>query len=87
MRKIYSVSIGWFAVGMAMLTAFGASALTLLMLRWPVVGGFALAGIVSALAWLAIYRIVTSAARPERPARDAAATVDGVPVQNVEVMQ
>ena len=87
MRKVYSVSIGWFAVGMAMLTAFGASALTLLLLRWPVAVGVLMAFGVSALMLWGIVQVVTSGHQPlPTPARDATATVDGVPVREVEVM-
>lgn len=87
MTKHYRVSIEVYILLVATLGSLGGVLLALLLLRWPVVGGFALAGIVSALAWWAIYRLVTSTPRPERPARDAAATVDGVPVKEVEVMQ
>ena len=88
MRRIYSVPIFWFAVGMAMLTAFGASALTLLMLRWPVAVGVVLALGVSALMLWAIVQVVTSGAQPmPTPVRDATATVDGRAVKEVEVMQ
>ena len=48
-------------------------------------------GAVAALCWpvlllALLWQIVTSTPRPERPARDAAASVDGVPVREVEVM-
>ena len=87
MRRIYSVSIGWFVVYMALVTALCASALTLALLRWPVATGVVLAAGVSVLMLVSIYQIVTSGHQPlPTPARDAAATVDGMPVKNVEVM-
>ena len=90
MRRIYSVPIFWFAVGMAMLTAFGASALTLALLRWPVATGVLLAAGVSVAMLVSIYQIVRSdrlsARMPQRDNR-AAASVDGVPVKEVTVLQ
>ena len=87
MRKQYTVSWGWYVTFMALVTALCASALTLALLRWPVVGGFALAGIVSALMLWGIVQVVTSGAQPmPTPDHRAAATVDGVPVKEVEVM-
>ena len=71
----------------ALLCSLGGVLLGLLTLRWPVVGGVTLAIGVSVVMWLAIYRLVTSGHQPlPTPARDAAATVDGRPVKNVEVM-
>ena len=90
MRRIYSVPIFWFAVGMAMLTAFGASALTLALLRWPVATGVLLAAGVSVAMFVFIVQIVTDDShqvKREPPAPELSATVDGVPVKSVEVMQ
>ena len=88
MTKHIAVPIFWFAVGMAMLTAFGASALTLLLLRWPVAVGVLMAFGVSALMLWGIVQVVTSGHQPlPTPARDATATVDGRAVKSVEVLQ
>ena len=88
MRRIYSVSIGWFVVYMALVTALCASALTLALLRWPVATGVVLAMGVSVAMLVSIYQIVTSGSQHTKPpARDAAATVDGVPVKEVTVLQ
>ena len=62
--------------------------LGLMALRWPVAAGVVLALAVCVVMWLAIYRIVTSGHQPlPKPVRNAAATVDGVPVKEVEVLQ
>ena len=78
MRKVYRVSIGWFVVYMALLTALCASALTLALLCWPVASGVVLAVAVSVAMLVCIYQIVTSGhqVKPVAPVRDAAATVD-----------
>ena len=87
MRRIYSVSIGWFRAILALQVTLGGVLLGLMALRWPLVGGVVLAVGVSVVMWAAIYRIVTRGHQPlPTPARDAAATVDGMPVKNVEVM-
>ena len=89
MRRIYSVSIVWFIVYMALVTALCASALTLALLRWPVATGVLLAVGVSVLMLTLIYQVVRSdrlSARMEPPVRDASASVDGRPVKSVEVM-
>ena len=88
MRKVYRVSIGWFVVYMALVTALCASALTLALLRWPVVTGVVLAVAVSVAMLVCIYQIVTSGSQHTKPpARDAAATVDGRPVKEVTVLR
>ena len=90
MRKVYRVSIGWFVVYMALVTALCASALTLALLRWPVATGVLLAAGVSVAMLVSIYQIVRSdrlsARMPQRDNR-AAASVDGVPVKEVTVLQ
>jgi hypothetical protein len=88
MKKTYSVSIVRFVVYMALLTALCASALTLALLRWPVATGLLLTAGVSLAMLVTVYQIVTSGHQPmPTPARDAAATVDGVPVKEVTVLQ
>ena len=89
MRKVYRVSIGWFVVYAALVTALCASALTLALLRWPVATGVVLAVAVSVAMLVCIYQIVTSGhqVKPVAPARDAAATVDGRPVKEVTVLR
>lgn len=90
MRKVYTVSWGWYVTFWALLTALLSSALTLALLRYPVATGVLLAVGVSVLMLVSIYQIVRSdrlSARLPTPARDAAATVDGVPVKNVEVLR
>ena len=63
--------------------------LGLLILRWPVAAGVVIALAVCVLMWLAIVHVVTHGhqVKPVAPVRNAAATVDGVPVEVVEVMQ
>jgi hypothetical protein len=88
MKKVYRVSIVRFVVYMALLTALCASALTLALLRWPVATGLLLTAGVSLAMLVTVYQIVTSGHQPmPTPARDAAATVDGVPVKEVTVLQ
>ena len=90
MRKVYRVSIGWFVVYMALLTALCAAALTLTLLRWPVATGVLLAAGVSVAMFVFIVQIVTDDShqvKRKTPSPELSATVDGVPVQNVEVMQ
>ena len=89
MTRHIEVSISWFRAIVAFQTALCASALTLALLRWPVATGVLLAAGVSVLMLVSIYQIVTSGhqVKPVAPVRNAAATVDGVPVKNVEVMQ
>jgi hypothetical protein len=89
MKKVYRVSIVRFVVYMALLTALCAVALTLALLRWPVAVGVVLTVGVSVLMLVFIVQIVTDDSHQvkwEPPARDAAATVDGVPVKEVEVL-
>ena len=90
MRRIYRVPTGWFVVYMALVTALCASALTLALLRWPVATGVVLAAGVSVAMLVSIYQIVRSdrlSARMAPPVRDAAASVDGIPVKEVTVLQ
>lgn len=88
MKKVYRVSWGWFVTGMALVTALCASALTLALLRWPVATGLLLTAGVGVAMLVTVYQIVTSGHQPmPTPARDAAATVDGVPVKEVTVLQ
>jgi hypothetical protein len=90
MKKVYRVSIVRFVVYMALLTALCASALTLALLRWPVATGLLLTAGVSVAMLVTVYQIVTDDSHQvkwEPPARDAAATVDGVPVKEVTVLQ
>lgn len=88
MTKHIDVPINVFRVVVALQMALGGVLLLLLMLRWPLVGGVALAVSVCVVAWVGIVHVVTSGAQPlPAPARDASATVDGVPVRDVEVMQ
>ena len=88
MRRIYSVSIGWFWAIMALQVTLGGVLLALLLLRWPLVGGVVLALAVCVVMWMAIYQVVTSGHQPvPPPVRDAAASVDGRPVKEVTVMQ
>ena len=88
MTKRIEVSISWFRAIMALQVALCGVLLGLMALRWPVAAGVVMAVAVCVVMWLAIYRIVTSGhqVKPVAPARDAAATVDGVPVKSVEVM-
>ena len=88
MRRIYRVPTGWFVVYMALVTALCASALTLALLRWPVATGVVLAMGVSVAMLVSIYQIVTSGSQHTKPpVRDAAASVDGVPVKEVTVLR
>ena len=89
MRRIYSVSIEVYILLVALLCSLGGVLLALLMLRWPVAAGVVLALAVSLLMWVAIYRLVTSGhqVKPVAPVRNAAATVDGVPVEEVTVLR
>jgi hypothetical protein len=89
MKKVYRVSIVRFVVYMALLTALCASALTLALLRWPVATGLLLTAGVSVAMLVTVYQIVTewTLNQMPTPARDAAATVDGVPVKEVTVLQ
>ena len=88
MRRIYSVSIGWFRAILALKVTLGGVLLGLMALRWPVAAGVVLALAVCVVMWLAIYRIVTSGHQPlPKPVRDAAATVDGTPVKEVTVLR
>ena len=77
MRKVYRVSIGWFVVYMALVTALCASALTLALLRWPVATGVVLAVAVSVAMLVCIYQIVTSGSQHTKPpAPELSATID-----------
>ena len=88
MTKRIEVSISWFRAIMALQVALCGVLLGLMALRWPVAAGVVLALAVCVVMWLAIYRIVTSGHQPlPKPVRNAAATVDGVPVKEVEVLQ
>ena len=87
MTRHFAVPINVFLATMALQVALCGVLLGLMALRWPLVGGVVLAVGVSVVMWAAIYRIVTRGHQPlPTPARDAAATVDGMPVKNVEVM-
>ena len=86
MTKHYSVSINVFRAILALQVTLGGVLLGLMALRWPVAAGVVLALAVCVLMWWAIYRLVTSGHQPlPKPERNAAATVDGRPVQSVEV--
>lgn len=86
MTKHYSVSINVFRAILALQVTLGGVLLGLLILRWPVAAGVVMAIGVSVVMWMAIYRLVTSGHQPlPTPARDAAATVDGMPVKEVTV--
>lgn len=91
MRRIYSVSIGWFILYMALLTVLCAAALTLALLRWPVATGVVMAAGVSVAMLVCIYQIVTSGSHqvePQKPiGQSTAAPVDGAPVREVEVLR
>ena len=84
----HRVSVSWFRAVVAVQAALLGLLLGLMAPRWPVAAGVVMAVAVCVVMWLAIYRIVTSGhqVKPVAPARDAAATVDGVPVKSVEVM-
>ena len=87
MTKHYSVSINVFRAILALQVTLGGVLLGLMALRWPVAAGVVMAIGVCVLMWASIYQIVTRGHQPlPTPARDAAATVDGMPVKNVEVM-
>ena len=88
MTRHFAVPINVFLATMALQVALCGVLLGLMALRWPVAAGVVMAVAVCVVMWLAIYRIVTSGhqVKPVAPARDAAATVDGVPVKSVEVM-
>ena len=90
MTRHIEVSISWFRAIVAFQTALCASALTLALLRWPVAVGVLLAAGVSVAMLVSIYQIVRSdrlsARMPQRDNR-AAASVDGVPVKEVTVLQ
>lgn len=88
MQKYILVSVELYVTLVAVQVALAGVLVALLLFRWPVVAGLVLAALVSGLVLWAIYRIVTSAARPmPQPERNAGATVDGRAVQSVEVMQ
>ena len=87
MTRHIEVSTNVFRATVAAQVLLGGVLLGLMALRWPVAAGVVMAIGVSVVMWMAIYRLVTSGHQPlPTPARDAAATVDGVPVKNVEVM-
>ena len=88
MTRHIEVSISWFRAIVAFQTALGGVLLGLLILRWPVAAGVVMAIGVCVVMWLAIYQVVTHGhqVKPVAPVRNAAATVDGVPVEVVEVM-
>ena len=89
MTRHIEVSISWFRAIVAFQTALGGVLLGLLILRWPVAAGVVIALAVCVLMWLAIVHVVTHGhqVKPVAPVRNAAATVDGVPVKEVEVLQ
>ena len=87
MTRHIEVSTRWFRAVVAVQAVLGGVLLGLLILRWPVAAGVVIALAVCVLMWLAIVHVVTSGHHPlPKPARDAGATVDGVPVEVVEVM-
>ena len=87
MTRRIEVSINVFWAILALQAALGGVLLGWLMLRWPVAAGVVLALAVCVVMWMAIVHVVTSGHHPlPKPARDAGATVDGVPVEVVEVM-
>ena len=87
MTRHIEVSTNVFRATVAAQVLLGGVLLGLMALRWPVAAGVVLAGGVSVLMLVSIYQIVTSGhqVKPVAPARDAAATVDGVPVKEVTV--
>ena len=88
MTRHIEVSTNVFRAIQAAQVALCGVLLGLMALRWPVVAGVVLAVAVCVVMWLAIYRIVTSGHQPlPKPARDAAATVDGTPVKEVTVLR
>ena len=90
MRRIYRVPTGWFVVYAALVTALCASALTLALLRWPVATGVLLAAGVSVAMFVFIVQIVTDDShqvKRKTPSPELSATVDGVPVKEVTVLQ
>ena len=89
MTRPIAVSISWFRAILALQVLLGGVLLGWLMLRWPVVAGVVLAVAVSVAMLVCIYQIVTSGhqVKPVAPVRDAAATVDGVPVKEVTVLR
>ena len=88
MTRHIEVSINVFRAILALQVALGGVLLGWLMLRWPVAVGVVMAIGVSVVMWGAIYRLVTSGHQPlPTPVPELSATVDGVPVKNVEVMQ
>ena len=90
MRKQYTVSWGWYVTFMALVTALCAAALTLALLRWPVATGVLLAAGVSVAMFVFIVQIVTDDShqvKRKTPSPELSATVDGIPVKSVEVMQ
>lgn len=57
------------------------------LVRWPVWFGVVGGGLCCLALVVMVVQIATSAPRYQAPDRRAAATVDGVPVREVEVMQ
>ena len=83
--KTYRVPISLFVVFVALCS----TALTLALLRWPVAVGVLLTVGVGGLMLATIYQIVSAdrlAARIEPPSNHVAASIDGRPVRDVEVM-
>ena len=86
MTRHFAVPINVFLATMALQVALCGVLLGLMALRWPVVAGVVLAVAVCVVAWGGIIHVVTHGHQPlPKPARDAAATVDGVPVKEVTV--
>ena len=89
MTRRIEVSINVFWAILALQAALGGVLLGWLMLRWPVAAGVVLALAVCVVMWMAIVHVVTSGhqVKPVAPVRNAAATVDGVPVEEVTVLR
>ncbi len=89
MTRRIEVSINVFWAILALQAALGGVLLGWLMLRWPVAAGVVLALAVCVVMWMAIVHVVTSGhqVKPVAPVRNAAATVDGVPVKEVTVLR
>ena len=89
MTRHIEVSTNVFRAILAIQVALGGVLLGWLMLRWPVAAGVVLALAVCVVMWMAIVHVVTSGhqVKPVAPVRNAAATVDGVPVKEVTVLR
>ena len=90
MTRHIEVSTNVFRAILALQVALGGVLLGWLMLRWPVAAGVVLAVAVCVVAWWGIVHVVTHGhqVKPQKPiGQSAAATVDGVAVKEVEVLQ